>query len=286
MLTGKETVLVIVANTDQRNALVDALREGYKPVPAKDLAEAQAIAREQAGFAFVLAVPEGDPAAAVGMVNKLNGITSLTNSAKVILTTPEGVSALSTVYPAGNAMGVYGVEMAKEPKAVAEFAKSTVKPKISLTAEQSQAYTLAAIELLGRMAEFDAKVFNWLQGQPSLVSALDDEREPVAAAAAKSLGLFPTQAAQQALAKAGAKKGREPVQIAALYGLAESGRKHGRLLNEKFDARLLEDVSKLSQDQAVSQELRNAASSALGALTLPPGKLFELLKAGAPASAE
>jgi hypothetical protein len=176
--------------------------------------------------------------------------------------------------------GIHPLEDAKlkDPKSVIEYVQKNVKaPRARPVGTDADTYAVNAIDLLRKLAEARNRVFNYLQAEAALIRALDDEREPVARAAAGALAFYPTAQAQRALATAGVKKGREPVQLSALAALAESGRKHAALINLKSDAPLIEKLANQSQEQAASQDIRTASVASLGALNLPPKKVFEIL---------
>jgi len=277
-LAGKDSVLLITTDQKVRDGLTSAFTDaGAVVVSAASLNEAREVANKQSGFTAVIFTHELDTAKGQETLKGLLDHAALTNTPKMWLVAAADLE--TALGAAAGAKSVFPIDVAKEPAAVIEYYKTTVKAK-PLTPEASTAYTLTAIGLLRELAAAESKVFDYNSAEATLIRMLEDPREDVAKAAGTALGLYNSNRAQRALLAAGVKPGVEPVQLAALAGLAESGRKFGNLMTAKTDAAGIVKLTALSQDAGATQPLRTGASAAVGALNITGEKLFDLLLKG------
>ncbi len=144
----------------------------------------------------------------------------------------------------------------------------------TVTDEASLAYALTSLRLLRDVAVgVSAEVYQVNDAVPSLLGAIMDSRDEVAAGAGQVLALVDSSDAQATLAAQAINDGRSAeLRVKFLKNLATSARAYGDRVDAAVHARLLEQV------KTAGGEVGLAAAEAHGALTLPVANVVELIK--------
>ena len=142
----------------------------------------------------------------------------------------------------------------------------------AITPEESDGLALTALRLLRSVAASNNRVFDVSDALPTLIQALNDNRQKVTTEAARVLALIDDPEAQRAIADAALESSR-PLnpRIALFESLSESARFFGNYLLDLQLAKLLELIK---TDRG---GLIIAAAKAHGALTLPTANVVELI---------
>jgi len=134
---------------------------------------------------------------------------------------------------------------------------------------QAEFMAMYALYLL-RDIGVGSPVYDLSLAQPALISALSDQRDSVAAAAAEVTSMLPSAAAQKALAEAAFEQFGER-QIVLLNALARSATHFGNQLSASQNDEIAKLVAQSTGDTAL------AAAQAHGALGLPTQSAVELI---------
>ncbi len=139
--------------------------------------------------------------------------------------------------------------------------------------EESNRFAITGLGLLRGIAfNRNSNVFNVRDAQPTLVQALDDPRQEIAARASGVLSLIDTPQAQRAIADTALDSTRSvSLRVAMLESLSESARFFGNYLTDIQLAKLLDLVKTGRGDLVI------AAAQAHGSLTLPTSNLVQLI---------
>ncbi len=135
--------------------------------------------------------------------------------------------------------------------------------------EESLAMAMRSAELLHQIGVADT-VLSADEAVPALIAGLEDDREALAIAIARSLSVAPGQDAQRALASASLDATGQK-QLAFLAALADSARRFGNQLTAPQVNQLADLVQ--SDDATISL----AAATAFGALSLSTGDVTEVV---------
>lgn len=266
--TGQKAAIVVAADDVERNKLKDAVRgAGFEVVEGATMADGVAAARKTAGV----------DVAVVGVTPELSGALAALRKDAYFAALP--VVALQQSEVARKVCQSDGyVVLANRDAPAADLVKAiddALKQGVGTAMSPEQAGEWAvraaqAVELLGLTGN---SVLDVCIARASLIAALNDSRESVKLAVAKALGTLNAADAQQALAAQAVKADlAENVRIAALNDLSASLRRFGNLLTEKLAQEVLAVVTGKG-----SQELRNAAAQALGAMSLPSDQIKSLI---------
>lgn len=142
----------------------------------------------------------------------------------------------------------------------------------AISEDESTRFALTALGLLRSIAASANSVYNVLDALPTLIQALGDSRQEIAAQAASVVSLIDDPSSQRALGDAALDTTRPlSLRVAFLESLSESARFYGSYLSDIQLARLL-DLVKTGRGDLV-----NAAAQAHGALTLPTSDVVQLI---------
>lgn len=170
--------------------------------------------------------------------------------------------------------GVYAVadtEQAADLRTVIDDATTRLAGE-PISADEAHAYADTALTLLREITIIDGEVFDAHEALPSLIQALDDDRDDILIKSAHVIALIDDPAGQFAVAEAALDLTRPiDIRIALLNALAASATHIGNHLNDVQLGKLLELVKTSDGDMAL------AAARAHGALTLPTANVIELL---------
>ncbi|MEM6750984.1 MAG: hypothetical protein AAF612_10985 [Planctomycetota bacterium] len=252
--------VVLSAATTRASRYAAALSSlGYVTIPGQSVAEvAPAVATAPAADLVVIDAQGeilGQTLALVQENVKLGG------AAILVLTSPADQIRLSTEYPAP--AQVTAASRPDDDETLLEAARQAeaafAGPEIS--AQDAEAMALEALELIRNLSA-DPGLFPIDEAEPVLIAALSDERPAVVESAARTLALFPSSEAQQALAEAAAAADGVN-EVALLDSLAASARRIGRrAAGEQAEAIRM----KIESD---NEPVALAAARAYGALSLP-----------------
>lgn len=141
-----------------------------------------------------------------------------------------------------------------------------------MSSEEAQHFALRALSLLREVAVGEYDVFNVADAKPSLLQALDDDRQPIVTRAAEVLALIDETETQQAIAESALDDTRATeTRIALLGSLAESATYFGGHLTVEQLEMLLDLVTSGQGELAVE------AGRAHGALTQPTDNVVQLI---------
>ncbi len=156
-------------------------------------------------------------------------------------------------------------------KAIAQVGKSSGRGVI--TPELGKAIALEASQCLILIGRAENKVYDLNSAESGLLGAFQTDDETLRISVAEGLGFVTTAKSQEAIAKGALNKDGTPVLRKALFAaLANSAKRCGKLLSETLAQELL-GVATNEPDL----ELREAASRAVGALSLPGKPAAEII---------
>ena len=265
--TGKKIALVVAADQQRRNSLKDAVRAaGYEVLDEADPAKGLAAARAADGVDVAVLGASPDPMAGVQMVRRDPLMATLP---LVITAQTDRFQTLAKVD--SRVRLVTSIAKGDEVKdAIAEVVKASAG--VPLTPEDSAQWAVRAAEAVRKLGLTRTTVYDITRCRPTLVAALGDARPEVKTAAAAALATIPGPVAQQAVAKLAASAATdEPIRIAAFTALGESVRRFGNALTDEQAKAIVDIVAK------GSGEVRTAAATILGALSLPSGMVKDLI---------
>ncbi|MEM1109308.1 MAG: hypothetical protein AAGH99_11550 [Planctomycetota bacterium] len=261
------TALVVAEDQDTRNELVSAIAEqGFRTIDAPSV---------QAAGGLVAATPGVDLILTQGNAEQINLTLNNAQSNYKLATTP--VLAFASVEDQARLSAAFAdvplVTIALEgPDALSSTLEQIAEEygDSVLSAEESQAFALSALNLLREIAVSET-AFNINDALPALIEAVQDVRPEVAISAGDVLSRIDDPTAQAAIAADAISRDGE-VQIAHLVDLAESANAHGNLVS----AQMSDDILALVKT-AESPALARAAAQAHGALALPTRNAVDLI---------
>jgi hypothetical protein len=259
--TGEPTVLLVTPNDEQRNAMVATLSTQYRveAVPTVEAAFEQL--SSLAGVdVFVLDGDLGDARVDTAL-NRAGGENKLAGSAKLILSDLPRYDRLANQDPTIASTGE------TEGDALVSAVDAAREQVGSLPMDEGGATELAmrAGEQLRRIG-LGSSILSLRGGEDALLAALDDERPEVQELAAEVVALLDGSEPQQALLDLGEDDAApESSRVAAFTGLATSAKRVGNQLSRSDTERLLE----VAANTDVSNDVRTAAATAVGAMGLP-----------------
>ncbi|MEM7683104.1 MAG: hypothetical protein AAF288_14215 [Planctomycetota bacterium] len=266
------TLAETVRESDQKYAVVLANRRdraerfaavladaGYVTIPGQSLSEATpAIATSPA--ADLVVIEDAGESLRQNMA-LVSANVKLGGAAILVLTLPADQILLRNQYPEPSQVTVAGrPEEDSQLLAATQRAMETYTGA-DISSEDAQAMALESLALLRRLAA-DPGLYPVEEAEPVLIAALEDTRPEVVQSVGRTLALFDTPEAQQALARAAA-VAEADTEIALLDSLAESARRIGRRTAGEQAEAIRQKVDSTDREVAL------AAARAYGALSLP-----------------
>ena len=265
--TGQKTALVVVADQDQRNALKDAVRSlNYAVVDADDPAKALAAARAAGGVDVAILATNPDPMVGTGLIRRDPLLATLPI---VIISETERFRALAKAD--SRIRLVSATATAEQVKqAVGEAVRASAG--IPLSAAEATQWAVRSADAVRKLGLTRTTVYRIVRCRPALVAALKDPRPEVQVAAAGALATMPGPEAQRPIADLALDSSADvQIRVAAFASLGESVRRFGNALTDRQAQGVVDIVSK------GSGEVRIAAATILGALSLPSEKIKDLI---------
>lgn len=150
--------------------------------------------------------------------------------------------------------------------AIKQFAGQPIGKKEALK------FALDALNMIWEIAIGHGQVYNTIEAQPTLITALQDKREAVVMRSAQILALYSAPMAQQAIAAAALDTKRSSkVRISLINSIALSATRNGNQLNDLQINKILKIVNTAKGGMA------QAAARAHGALTLPAAHVVDMI---------
>lgn len=268
----------VVADADESNLnrILGELRETQAAVIGDTnfyTALARARKEQDTVTCFFLGTDLEDPTL-VQALRHLNDEYVYANTPIVLLVKPEHVSVAETVarqlprveqVPAGSGADEL---LQASARAFEKSGQTPLKPETALQLAMETADVIRQVALDGTTVIGVAAV------EPALISALSSDNEELRIKIASALALFPTAAAQEAIAGLALNTDNsESLRIAAFDALAESARTG----TNRLDPPRIAELIKVAADEPVLP-LRTAASQALGALNLTTNQASEIIR--------
>lgn len=275
-LSGREQVLVLDTDQQNRNRVASLMRTGVRrviadagfyPAMTRVRDEAQSIA------ALLVSTDVTEPDVA-HVINEFRSEFQYAKTPIVLLTRPTHdlmAQDLAKRFPYV-AVVASEADEAAITSALSRLQTKTGRAKIDDALSLSLAKQ--SVETLHRLALNGRTVFDLSGAQPALLAALDATDEPLQVSAASVLALSPSTAAQQGMATVAMDDGRTTsLRVASFRDLAESAKRYGNMLGQsQIDAL----VSMAAQDDDLV--IRTAASEALGAMNLTNNQASEIIR--------
>jgi CheY-like chemotaxis protein len=270
--TGTPSVVVVMPAQDAANATVDELKKaGYTAVAATN-PQGAVNAANQLPAVDVILVAEDLGAAQVDQLLALAAQNNkLAGSTKVVVTR----SAASPYVARAINDPLLSVTQASDAAGIKASVDQARAKAASLPIDQASAstYALRAAELLRQLALTQSQVLNLATAEQTVLNSLGDARPDVVKAAGNVLGMLNSQPAQSALLQTSlAENTADDVRVSLLKSLATSAKFFGNRLNPQQVASLDGLVQK-----STSQDVKNAAGEARGALNLPQNQAKTLI---------
>lgn len=276
-LTGDEYAVVVEADTQELNRVLDAVRGGGRKTIGESSfyrAMERARAESPAVHAFIIATDVAEPDVNNVLV-QLRGEFSYSRTPVVLMVKPGGDLTAETI-----AKGDTNVEVVPSGAdgSDIEAALERIRTRSSqgaVSGELAKELALATVATLRKIAENGRTPFDVNGAEPALIAALGSPDGVLQEAAAGVLALLKSAKAQQAIAELALDGGQpEGLRVGVFGSLAESGKIQGNQLAEDQFASLLKVA--LEEQNLV---IRTAATSALGALNPSGERAAEVLKA-------
>jgi HEAT repeat protein len=275
-LTGREQILVIDADQENLNRVVDALREGDRDViGATNFL--QGLGRARAEFQYLSAIFIATDITDPGPARAIETLRSEFQFEKtpVVVLTKRRDSGLAEELTRGNQHVQSVLARAADAELVASL-RTLQESSGQQPVEAGLALSLAleAAETLHKIAVDGRNVYDVSKATPALIPALGAGDEKLRITCANVLAMIPTEEAQRAIAHVALLNDSSPMlRVAAFGALADSAKHHGEMLEEPQ----IDQLIKLAQEEP-DLVLRNAASQALGAMNLTTNKASEIIR--------
>ena len=267
-LTGQKTAVLVVSDEATRNTLKDAIRgAGFTLIDEPDVDKALTAARKAKGADLLVLADMPRPAEVIRAFRSegafanmpvliVSGTTRSANLAK-------SEKMVMTVAPdAGDDAIVKAMEQAVK-----------LSGAKSLTPDEAAQWAVKAAEAIRLLALTKNGVYDVNRALDSLLAALEDERPAVRVAAAQALAVMRPAKAQAGIAKLALNAEADvKVRISAYKALSESA----RLFDSQLTDELAEQIVAVVTGEGSQQE-REAAAEALGALNLASEKIDSLI---------
>jgi CheY-like chemotaxis protein len=266
--SGSKVALLVMDNEETRNQMKDKLRgAGYEVTEAAACDAGIAAAHRGTGVDVVVLGSSPSPA---DCISSLRQDVRLAAKPVVVAYTTESLRELAQ-RDKRIVLVDADVEAAQLAEALDQAA--TLGVGSPMTPEAATMWAVRAAQAIERLADTNNPVFDLAATRPALIAALDDPREPVKLAAAEALAVMDSAEAQQALAaQAVNAELAENVRVAAFDALTESLRRFGNQLTDQLAGQVLDVVTGEGSD-----ELKNSAAQALGAMDLPSEQIQSLI---------
>jgi hypothetical protein len=275
-LTGREQVLVIDADENNLNRIMDAIRDtGRDVIGDTDFYKAMDRARtEFHGLtAMVVSTDVADPSLTTAL-SHFRSEFMFAKTPVVLLTKPrhsllaEQVAAADPFIEPVDADADSGALESALGRAQARAGLAQLDANLAIELALESAETLRRIAVDGRT------VYRLDGAEPALIAAIASNNEDLQTAVVSVLALAPTSIAQRTIALLGLDPAQtDSLRVAAFNALAESAKNHGHLLEDGAVAALVE-IARDDPDLVI----RTAASEALGALNLASNKASEIIR--------
>ncbi|MFW6132951.1 MAG: HEAT repeat domain-containing protein [Planctomycetota bacterium] len=268
---GKQIVLLICADLEQRNLLKGHLRQkGYKVIEAAEADKAMAAAQEYGGA----------DAAVIGARPSAEQVVKLLRSDARYVRLPMVVAhdVPSARKLAEDDPTVSVVPDEPEPDRLTTSIAQTIRASVGrpLSPDEAARWAVAAAEAIERLGRRGSGVYDLSLILPALRQALGGGPAEVRQAAARALGAIDAAPAQQAVARTGNDTDApDPVRLSAYRALSESLRMYGNALTEG----LIDGVRSVAQNADESQPMRQAAAEAFGAMGLESEDIVPFIRA-------
>lgn len=138
----------------------------------------------------------------------------------------------------------------------------------------AESYALRAVKVMLKSAQARNTVIDLSAVEDSLIKSTKMKNTEIQVLAAQTLALMGSENAQRSIADMALKEtNTKDIQILAFDSLATSAKVNANLLDDKR----IDAIYSLVSSEEIDSELRNAASSAYGALNLPSQKVKDLI---------
>ncbi len=275
-LSGREQVLVLDADQQNRNRVAGVMRNGGRTVIA-DASYYPAMTRvreETQSIAMMLVSTDVTEPDVANVIGKFRSEFQYAKTPIVLLAKPTHdllAQDLADRFPFIAVVNSNADDAAIADalsRLQAKTGRSMIDDALSLTLAKLSVATLHGLASNGRT------IFDLSGAMPALLAALEATDESLQILAASVLAMSPSSAAQQGVATVALDDGRTTtLRVAAFRELANSAKRHGNMLGQaQIDAL----VSMASQDGDLV--IRTAASEALGAMNLTNNQASEILR--------
>lgn len=270
--TGMPGVVVVAANTEAANKLVEELKgQGYNAVAATSAAGAVNQATTIPAIDAIVVAEDAGLAVVDGVLAASGSSPKLGRTPKVLVT-----KTAQSIYASRAATDVLvNLTQSTEPAALKDAidkarARSGSNP---LDAAAATDVAIRSLTLLKNLAMAKSPAFDLVTARPTLIAALDDSRPEVAMLAGEVLAWMGQREGQVAIAtKVTDSKTTDALRLSLLKSLSGSAKVFGNQLA----ASSVEGLEQLVTGGS-TPEIKNAAAEARGALNLPPDQAKALI---------
>ncbi len=275
-LTGDEQVVVVDADKQNLNRVMDALRQDGKTVIG-ETSYYRAMERVRSEFHAVSAlfvstdVTEPDIASAVLQFRS----QFLYAKSPIVILSKQGQELVADDLAAGDRFASKLHASADSATLTAALARmQSATGRSSIDNDLALSLAIQAVETLRKIAEDGQTVFSFDESEAALVAALHAEDEGLRIKAASVLALSATSSAQQAIAAIAMDENNSvTLRVSTFNSLAESGKRNGLLLEEgEVDA-----LVTIARDDA-DLTIRTAASESLGAINIQSNQASSIIR--------
>ncbi len=275
-LTGREQILVVDADENNLNRVMDELRNGDRDVIGETNFY-QALQRARKEFQSLDAIFISTDIASPGITAALwdvRGEFTFAKTPVVVLTKPKQKVLARELADADTFVETVDAGLdASDLEAALERVSDRTK-QTNLDDDSMLSMALESAETLRRIAADGRSIYNVNDAEPALIGALSSPVEKLQTRVASVLALLPTPTAQRAIAHVAMDDANtDSLRIAAFDSLAESAKTNGHLLEAKQVAELV----RISSEES-DLVMRTAASKALGAINLASSRASEIIR--------
>lgn len=274
--TGRRNILVLDADQNNTNRLLDELRDADTNV----IGEANALsglARARGELESLSAILLSTNITSPGPAEAIAAIRSQYDIAKtpiILMVTPDQAGLADQLVAAD--AGVEAVDAHADSDLLLDRLEKLQERlgRTPLDTDAALALALQAARTVGSIALDGDSVFDAAMAERALIATLDSVHEELQIACIEALAILPSSAAQQAIASAALPASHtESLRIAAFGAVSASAKRFGHQLDGARMADLLEAAS-----DEPNLRLRTAASQALGALNLEAAAPSQIIK--------
>ena len=267
--TGEPTVMVVMENGDQLNAVAEGLRgAGFRVLGARNAVEVGEQARTLAGIEVVVIDSDMGDDVVTQIRSDSAGNPRLSGAAKLII----APSTETRFTDAGDP--TLATTTARDGEALAQAIRDARDQVGGLPINEDNAAGLAErAGVLLKEIGLGSSVFSLEPSERALLSTLDDNRPGIQMLGGEVVAMIESSSAQQALVdSAVSEENATEVRISLFDSLAESAKRIGNTLESGEVERVL-GVASNDPDVGV----RTAAAHAVGALSLPADQAKRLI---------